>query len=159
MSKLKDCPFCGGEANFKCSMRDYRIGGVHIECSKECVKTGVTNFFNDASKELVMRRLAKLWNRRAELNALQQEKDNLAKEVAHWSEAEKDGRLIVLDKKTALAMCAGAYAITQGKRLYGSTYNYDINNNDDSTRITFYEAAGIIRSIAEKALQERTKSE
>lgn len=58
----------------------------------------------------------------------------------------------IKDEKLFLAMCAGARAIEQNKRLFGKTYVYDIFG--DPKEISFYEASKILRENAYKELEE-----
>ena len=63
--------------------------------------------------------------------------------------AEQDGRLVVLDEKTALSMYAGARAIENNKRLFGATYVYDIFGKQGGPKeIPYFDAANNLRNIA-----------
>lgn len=65
-------------------------------------------------------------------------------------QAEQAGRLVVLDEKIALSMCAGARAIENNKRLFGVTYSYDIFGvHGGPKEISYFEAAKKLREIAE----------
>lgn len=69
------------------------------------------------------------------------------------ADADKDGRLVVLDEKIALSMCAGARAIENNKRLFGVTYGYDIFGVCGGPKeISYYDAAKKLREIAEPVL-------
>ena len=64
-------------------------------------------------------------------------------------QAEQDGRLVVLDEKTALSMYAGARAIENNKRLFGATYVYDIFGKQGGPQeIPYFDAANNLRNIA-----------
>ena len=64
--------------------------------------------------------------------------------------AKDEGNFIVLDEATALAMMAGARAILKNKRIEGTTYVYDVFGEHKT--ISYYEAAMMLRDIAEAAL-------
>ena len=67
--------------------------------------------------------------------------------------AEQDGRLVVLDEKTALCMCAGARAIENNKRLFGASYCYDVfGKRGGPKEISYYEASNHLRDVAEPVL-------
>ena len=69
------------------------------------------------------------------------------------AKAEKDGRLVVLDEKTALCMCAGARAIENNKRLFGASYCYDVfGKRGGPKEISYYEASNHLRDVAEPVL-------
>lgn len=73
--------------------------------------------------------------------------------VQELLQAEKGGRLVVLDEKIALSMCAGARAIENNKRLFGVIYGYDIFGvRRGPKEISYYEAAKKLREIAEPVL-------
>lgn len=66
--------------------------------------------------------------------------------------ARDEGRVVV-DKKTALAMAAGARAIENNKRLWGVTYGWDIFGECGGPKeISYYEAAQRLREISEPEL-------
>lgn len=68
-------------------------------------------------------------------------------------QAKQDGRLVVLDEKVVLSMCAGARAIENNKRLFGVTYGYDIFGVCGGPKeISYYDAAKKLREIAEPVL-------
>lgn len=68
-------------------------------------------------------------------------------------QAEQDGRLVVLDEKTALSMYAGARAIENNKRLFGATYVYDVfGKHGGPKEISYYEASNHLRDVAEPVL-------
>lgn len=69
------------------------------------------------------------------------------------AQAEKDGQLVFITKKMALAMIAGARAIEKNKRLQGVIYNYDIFGELGAPKeISYFEAAKVLREAAEAAL-------
>ena len=71
-----------------------------------------------------------------------------------WEEAYQEGRLVVLDEETALAMCAGARAIEQSKRFWGATYCWDVFGKCGGPKeLSYYEAANKLRCLAERALE------
>lgn len=71
------------------------------------------------------------------------------KHVQDLLQAEQDGRLVVLDEKTALSMYAGARAIENNKRLFGATYVYDIFGKQGGPKeIPYFDAANNLRNIA-----------
>ena len=64
-------------------------------------------------------------------------------------QAEQEGRLVVLDEKTALSMYAGARAIENNKRLFGATYVYDVfGKRGGPKEIPYFDAANNLRNIA-----------
>ena len=68
-------------------------------------------------------------------------------------QAEQEGRLVVLDEKTALCMCAGARAIENNKRLFGASYCYDVfGKRGGPKEISYYEASNHLRDVAEPVL-------
>lgn len=68
--------------------------------------------------------------------------------VSEWYDAHKEGRLVVLDDRTALAIAAGARAIRGNKRLVGSKYVYDIfGKNGGPYEISYHEASEILAAI------------
>ena len=70
-----------------------------------------------------------------------------------YEDAEEDGRLVVLDEKTALCMCAGARAIENNKRLFGASYCYDVfGKRGGPKEISYYEASNHLRDVAEPVL-------
>ena len=72
------------------------------------------------------------------------------------AQAEKDGQLVFITEKMALAMIAGARAIEKNKRLQGVIYNYDIFGELGAPKeISYFEAAKVLREAAEAALEER----
>ena len=69
------------------------------------------------------------------------------------AEADKEARLVVLDEKTALCMCAGARAIENNKRLFGASYCYDVfGKRGGPKEISYYEASNHLRDVAEPVL-------
>ena len=69
--------------------------------------------------------------------------------------ADQEGRVVVLDEKTALSIAAGARAIATSKRLCGASYCRDVFR--DSKKISYFEAANILYEIAEKALEAENR--
>ena len=70
-------------------------------------------------------------------------------------QAEQEGRLVVLDEKTALSMYAGARAIENNKRLFGATYVYDVFGKQGGPKeIPYFDAANNLRNIASALAQE-----
>lgn len=84
------------------------------------------------------------------------------------AQAEKDGRLVVLDEDVILAMSAGARAILNNKRLQGVTYVYDCFGEFGGPKeISYLKAAEILYRIgstdlafqeAEAALKKREEA-
>lgn len=69
------------------------------------------------------------------------------------AQADREGRVVVLDEKTALSLLAGARAIENNKRLLGAIYCYDIFGKLGGPKeVSYYEAAKILREAAEAAL-------
>ena len=91
--------------------------------------------------------MAKLPTVKLELEDLGEKLD-----IAHIRDllqAEQEGRLVVLDEKTALSMYAGARAIENNKRLFGATYVYDIFGKQGGPKeIPYFDAANNLRNIA-----------
>ena len=78
-----------------------------------------------------------------------------ADHVRELVKAEQDGRLVVLDEKTALSMYAGARAIENNKRLFGSTYVYDVFGKQGGPKeIPYFDAANNLRNIASAMAQK-----
>lgn len=79
-------------------------------------------------------------------------------EAAHiidLMKAEAQGR--VIDKKTALAMAAGARAIENNKRLQGITYVYDVfGENGEPKEISYGAAAKLLRVISTEVMTHET---
>lgn len=74
--------------------------------------------------------------------------------LAHYEDLEEQGRLVVLDEQTALAMCAGARAIERSKRFQGTTYCWDVFGKYGGPKeLSYYEAANKLRCLAERALE------
>lgn len=72
------------------------------------------------------------------------------------AQAKKDGQLVFITEKMALAMIAGARATEKNKRLQGVIYNYDIFGELGAPKeISYFEAAKVLREAAEAALEER----
>ena len=72
------------------------------------------------------------------------------------AQAEKEGQLVFITEKMALAMIAGARAIEKNKRLQGVIYNYDVFGKLGAPKeISYFEAAKVLREAAEAALEER----
>ena len=70
-------------------------------------------------------------------------------------QAEQEGRLVVLDEKTALSMYAGARAIENNKRLFGATYVYDVFGKQGGPKeIPYFDAANNLRNIASAMAQK-----
>ena len=75
------------------------------------------------------------------------------KHVQDLLHADQDGRLVALDEKTALCMCAGARAIENNKRLFGASYCYDVfGKRGGPKEISYYEASNHLRDVAEPVL-------
>ena len=75
-------------------------------------------------------------------------------------QAEQDGRLVVLDEKTALSMYAGARAIENNKRLFGATYVYDVFGKQGGPKeIPYFDAANNLRNIASAIAQKGATNE
>lgn len=67
------------------------------------------------------------------------------------AEADKDGRCVVLDDKTALAMLAGAYAIEHSRRCDLATFVHNFRS-DNPQEISYYTATKILRAEAASVL-------
>ena len=92
------------------------------------------------------------WDEAKELQAYR--KTGLTVErAAELGKADQDGRVVVLDEKTALSIAAGARAIATSKRLCGASYIRDVFR--ESKKISYFEAANILYEIAEKALEAK----
>lgn len=86
--------------------------------------------------------------------------ENTGLEPEELAQAEKEGRLVFITEKMALAMIAGARAIEKNKRLQGVIYNYDIFGELGAPKeISYFEAAKVLREAAEAALEERSGGE
>ena len=100
-----------------------------------------------------VRAVAKLPTVKLELEDLGEKLD-----IAHIRDllqAEQEGRLVVLDEKTALSMYAGARAIENNKRLFGATYVYDIFGKQGGPKeIPYFDAANNLRNIASAMAQK-----
>ena len=81
----------------------------------------------------------------------------LQAELKKYREAEKDGRMVVLDEETALSMAAGARAILNNKRLEGTKYAYDIFGEHKT--ISYFEAAIKLSAISKAALARQGEGE
>ena len=63
-------------------------------------------------------------------------------------ECEKQGEVVVLDRRTALAIAAGCRAITNSKKYDGAAYVYDIFGEEGGPyEIPYAEAARILNEI------------
>lgn len=72
------------------------------------------------------------------------------------AQAEKDGRLVVLDEDVILAMSAGARAILNNKRLQGVTYVYDcFGELGGPKEISYLKAAEILYRIGSTYLARK----
>ena len=102
--------------------------------------------------------MAKLPTVKLELEDLGEKLD-----IAHIREllhAERAGRLVVLDEKTALSMYAGARAIENNKRLFGATYVYDVFGKQGGPKeIPYFDAANNLRNIASAIAQKGATNE
>lgn len=68
-------------------------------------------------------------------------------------QAEKDGRVIVLDDKLLLSILAGARAIENNRKLFGATYRWDICGKCGGPKeISYYKAAKLLREMFEPIL-------
>lgn len=63
---------------------------------------------------------------------------------------------VLMDENMALAMCAGARAIETNKRFCGATYVFDVFGSEK--KISYHEAAKILRENAENALGEEVEN-
>lgn len=68
-------------------------------------------------------------------------------------QAEKDGRVVVLDDKLLLSILAGARAIENNRKLFGATYCWDICGKcGGPKKISYYKAAKLLREMVEPIL-------
>lgn len=73
--------------------------------------------------------------------------------AAELLKAEKEGRCVMLDEKTALAMFAGARAIESNKRLYNVICEWCIpGERGEPKEISYYDAAKRLHEMSEPAL-------
>ena len=73
--------------------------------------------------------------------------------LAEYKDLEEKGRLLIIDDKTALALCAGGRAIFNNERLQGTTYAYDIFG--ERKTLSYYEAAHTLYSLGLTAMEQR----
>lgn len=116
-------------------------GADNLECREVCR--------NQGEKGCTDCPIAKAFDRLAAYEETGLEPEELA-------QAKKDGQLVFITEKMALAMIAGARAIEKNKRLQGVIYNYDIFGELGAPKeISYFEAAKVLREAAEAALKER----
>ena len=71
--------------------------------------------------------------------------------LAAYEDAEEQGRLVVLDRETALAIAAGWRAIITTKRFQGASYVYDPLGEDGGPyEIPYAKAGEILCNIWDK---------
>ena len=69
--------------------------------------------------------------------------------ILEIANAEREGRLLVLDDNTVLALAAGARAMENNPRLYGASYEWDVFGKHGGPKdISYYEAAKRLREIS-----------
>ena len=74
--------------------------------------------------------------------------------LGEYEDAEEQGLLARIDERFALAMLAGARAIEQNPRKYfGATFVCDVFG-DKPKKISYHDAAKMLREKAEAALKE-----
>ena len=73
--------------------------------------------------------------------------------LAYYEDMEEQGRLVVLDEETALAVAAVTHGCNTNPRLVGASYMRNIHS-DNPKQISYYRAIGILTEIADKALKE-----
>ncbi len=99
----------------------------------------------------------------AESQAMNLSLTDLYMRLKIYEDAEEEGRLMVLDCETALAIAAGWRAIRTTKKFQGATYVYDpFGKGGGPYEITYAKAVEILRAIwdkfpleAEKALEAK----
>ena len=75
----------------------------------------------------------------------------LAKKLAAYEDAEEQGRLVVLDRETALAIAAGRRAIRTTNGFHDTSYVYDPFGNDGGPyEIPYVKAGEILYNIWDK---------
>ena len=75
----------------------------------------------------------------------------LLHKLAAYEDAEEQGRLVVLDRETALAIAAGGRAIGTTKRFHGASYVYDPFGEDGGPyEIPYKKAEEILCNIWDK---------
>lgn len=99
--------------------------------------------------------LKKAFNETAILKLAAQALSTTPDHLRDLIQAEQEGRLVVLDEKTALSMYAGARAIENNKRLFGATYVYDVFGKQGGPKeIPYFDAANNLRNIASAMAQK-----
>lgn len=79
---------------------------------------------------------------------------SLHNELAELVIAKQEGRLLVLDEETALAIAACAHGCNTNRRLAGAFYVQNIHS-DNPKQISYYRAIELLTEIAERALEEQ----
>ena len=69
-------------------------------------------------------------------------------------DAKKEGRVVVLDEETALALAACAHGCNTNKRLFGASYMRNFRS-DNPQSITYYRAIEVLTEMAERALEKK----
>lgn len=70
------------------------------------------------------------------------------------AEADKAGRVLILDEQTTLAIAAGSYAIDISKRLRGATHMWDFRGIKGGPKtISYYDACLRLHDISEHVLR------
>lgn len=78
----------------------------------------------------------------------------LHQKMGAWLQAEQEGRLLILDEQTVLAMAAGSYAIDINKRLRGATHMWDVLGIKGGPKtISYYDACLRLHEIANRVLE------
>lgn len=73
------------------------------------------------------------------------------KKLAAYEDAEEQGRMVVIDRETALAIAAGGRAIRTTKRFQGASYVYDLFGEDGGPyEIPYAKAGEILCNIWDK---------
>lgn len=75
-------------------------------------------------------------------------------ELNRYKQAEAEGRLMVLDDNTVLALAAGARAMENNPRLSGASYKWDVFGKHGGPKdISYYEAAKKLREISDPIVE------
>ena len=138
--------------------KQYGGNGYYMACSEHCNK----ECFDCKEIDKIIDRLGtyedtglepedlkKAFNETAILKLAAQALSTTPDHIRDILQADQEGRLVVLDEKTALSMYAGARAIENNKRLFGATYVYDVFGKQGGPKeIPYFDAANNLRNIA-----------
>ena len=72
------------------------------------------------------------------------EQTEVITKLAAYEDAEEQGRMVVIDRETALAIAAGGRAIRTTNRFQGASYVYDLFGEDGGPYEIPYAKAGEI---------------